>query len=151
MYAIERPRGNAAITRGMSDQRTSVTSFANAPGRSVTLTKLSPTSWLKITYVDDMGFLGTGNGNPAFYVRALTDGNAYGSRYVTWHCTAYSGWRIDPETLVFIHKGVPAGPHTTTIQWFIDLNGSSEGLLGWTNQGIGAANFLLVEEIAPFN
>ncbi len=133
-----------AFASGFSDQRTTSTSWASIPERSVTHTKLNDvTTIIRVTYMDTLGFSSTCNSGPSCRWRLLVDGNSVAGTREYWsHGGNSHGYRIYPMKLVW-YPIVGPGSHSYTMQ-AVRNNCASECLAGYPS---GSNNLLLIEEL----
>ncbi len=143
-YSLDRTQ-TWAITQGpFTDVRPASNSFIDVQGRTVTYTKKSPNSLLRVTYEDSFGFLMSSH-NPSCYWRITMDGNPVGLQ--KWHhSSTATGWRIWTGNEQWMLANIPTGSHTFQVQAALGP-GASQCLNGWSQGSIEA--FLLVEELLP--
>lgn len=143
----ERPRGSMAFASNFGLASTSSTGFVTLnPSRTVTHTKLSATTLIRVTIMDTLGFFIANAFSTAqgCHYRILMDGSTqFGSIYYTTSTTTAYGWRIYPMKLVW-YGVVPAGSHSYVLQWYTFYSANQ------CNAGYptgNTANYMIVEEI----
>lgn len=78
--------------------------------RTITVSKLSSTSMLKVTYRDTFGIYQSGSSTTACRFRLLVNGQA--NRDVWSHSTSSPGWRINPIVYTFLYAPTEYFLHT---------------------------------------
>jgi LruC domain-containing protein len=134
----------SAIARDFVDARLAPDAWTTISGRSVTLTKLSASSPVRVTYQDNLGYLATYTGWGCRW-RLLVDGSMP-MLTVSSHNSSATGWTVDPARLQWFVPGLSAGTHTFAVQVLRPSSATtSECLAGWP--GGDTNNYLLAEEL----
>ena len=136
-------RGSVAFTTNFLDRRSSAAAWITIPDRAVTHVKLSPTSIIRVTYMDTIGWSQQAKGYGCIW-RMLTDGAALNRENWTY-TDSLIGWRIFPVKMVYF-PNVGVGSHTYIMQYY--NYGSNECLAGYPG-GATVNSMMIVEELEP--
>jgi len=146
--AEELAADRVSIARHMAESATSSTSWVDIPGRTLVHEKQEDPTFLKISYMDNLGY-NMSSSNWACNWRLLMDDVVVQKETMNYANTSHDGWRTHPHNLSWIVPDVPQGQHTFKIQVKKASAGVSQCASGWPNATV--ANALVVQELDSDN